>query len=239
MALDLNFFGLVLAAVLSLLALSYVFGEHPLFRVVLYLFIGVSAGYAAAVVVQDVLLPQLVFPVLDELFGTPTLDLGELGIRVALALLLLAKLFPKTARLGNPATALLAGVGAALAVAGAAQGTILPQVAATRNIFDVTTLQLALQGGYYLDAMEVIFSGLLLVLASVSTLAYFHFGATSRGKQEPQRSLLIDSLAWLGSFFIAIALAALFHGVLLAALGALVERLDFLQSTLRLLLGMP
>ncbi|MCW5875520.1 MAG: hypothetical protein KIS85_01440 [Anaerolineales bacterium] len=239
MVLDLDFIGLLVAAVLTLVVLSYALGDHPIFRFVLYLFIGVSAGYAAAVAVQDVVFPQLVYPILDELNAAPSLDLAELGVRVLLVVMLLAKLSPRTARLGNPATSLLAGVGAALAVGGAAQGTILPQIGSAAGSFDMASFNLAWQGGYYLEAIEVIFNGIVLVLATVSTLAYFHFGAVSRGKQEPLRNLLVDSLAWLGGFFIAIALAALFSGVLLAALGALVERLDFLQRTLSLLLGAP
>jgi hypothetical protein len=78
-----------------------------------------------------------------------------------------------------------------------------------------------------------------MLIATVSTLAYFHFGAASRGKQEPLRSILIDALAWVGSIFIAIALASLFSGVLMAALGALIERVAFLQDVAIYLLGSP
>lgn len=229
--------GLFVAAALTLISLSYVFGDNPFFRVALYLFIGVASGYAAAIAVQDVLLPQLVYPVIDELLGTPSLDPAELSIRVILSGLLLLKLSPRTARLGNPVTALLAGVGAALAVAGAVQGTILPQVGAAAATFDAQGFELALQGGYYGEGVQVILDGSIMLLATTSTLAYFHFGAVSRGKQEPLRNIVVDALAWVGSIFIAIALAALFSGVLLAALGALIERIDFLRGVALMLVG--
>lgn len=231
--------GLLAAAVLTLVTLSYAIGDHPLFRIALYLFIGVAAGYVAAVALQDVILPHLVYPVLNEISGTPSLDLMELGIRAGLSVLLLTKLSPRTARLGNPVTALLAGVGAALAIGGAVQGTILPQMGAAAGIFDVPALELALQGGYYGEGIQIILDGAVLLIATVSTLAYFHFGAASRGKQEPLRNIFIDALAWVGSIFIAIALAALFSGVLLAALGALIERMAFLQNVVLMLLGTP
>jgi hypothetical protein len=235
----LSLIGLLAAAALTLITLSYAIGDHPVFRLVLYVFIGVAAGYAAAMAVQDIILPQLVYPVMNEIAGTPSLDLTELVVRVSLAVLLLTKLSPRTARLGNPVTALLVGTGAALAIGGAVQGTILPQLGAAASTFDVTSFELALQGGYYGEGIQIIFDGLIILLATVSTLAYFHFGAASRGKQEPLRSIFIDALAWVGSVFIAIALASLFSGVLLSALGALIERLSFLRETFFFLLGAP
>jgi hypothetical protein len=229
--------GILVAAALTLIALSYAIGDHPVFRVVLYIFIGVAAGYAAAVAVQDVVLPQLVYPILDQVSGVAQIDLIDFSIRTFLSLLLLTKLSPRTAQLGNPVTALLAGVGAALAVGGAVQGTILPQVAGTAKIFNVQEFQLALQGGYYGEGIQIVLAGAIMILATVSTLAYFHFGARARGNQEPLRNIFIDVLAWAGSIFIAISLAALFAGVLLSSLGALVERFAFLRDVVTLYLG--
>ena len=231
--------GLITAAALTIITLSYAFRDHAIFRGVLYLFIGVASGYAAAIAVQDVVLPHLIYPILDEVAGTPTLDLIDLVVRVGLTALLLTKLSPRIGRLGSPVTALLAGVGAALAIGGAVQGTLIPQIGAAAGIFDVQAFQFAVQGGYYGESIQIIFQGIIVLLATVSTLTYFHFGARSRGKQEPQRNIFVDTLAWLGALFIAIALAALFTGVLQAALGALVERLTFLRDIAALLLARP
>jgi hypothetical protein len=230
--------GILVAAALSLVTLSYAVGDHPAFRVVLHLFVGAAAGYAGAVAIQDVILPQLVYPALDFASGAASqVDAVDLAFRALLSLLLLTKLSPRTARLGNPATALLTGVGAALAIGGAIQGTLIPQVNASAGIFDVTAFDLALQGGYYGESLQIILQGMLVLLAVVSTLAYFHFGARARGKQEPLRNIVVDILAWAGSIFIAISLAALFSGVLLSGLGALTERLAFLKDVLTLYTG--
>jgi hypothetical protein len=229
--------GIFAAAVLTLITLSYAFGDHPVFRVVLYLFIGVAAGYAGAVAIEDVILPQLVFPVLDAWNGVFQIAPADLIIRVVLAALLLLKLSPRAANLGNPVTALLAGVGAALAIGGAVQGTILPQVGAAATTFDAAQFDLAMQGGHYGESIQVVFEGMILLLATVSTLAYFHFGAAARGSQAPLRPIIVDGLAWVGSIFIAITLATLFAGVLLAALSALIERLSFLVGVGNLLIG--
>lgn len=230
--------GLLIAAALTLVTLSYIFGDHPVFRLVLHIFIGAAAGYAGAIAVQDVILPQLVFPAI-ELASGGNVDLVDIGMRVGLSALLLTKLSPRTARFGNPVTAMLVGVGAALAIGGAIQGTLLPQVNTSAQIFDVAGFDLALQGGYYGESLQIILQGMLALLAMVSTLAYFHFGAEARGKQAPLRNVLVDVLAWAGSIFIAITLATLFSGVLLSGMGALTERLDFLYSTISALLGAP
>jgi hypothetical protein len=234
-----NQIGVFLATALTLIVLSYTFRDNPVFRVILYLFVGVSAGYAAAIIVQDVVFPQLVYPVLDELTGVPTLDVVDLVVRVVLSVLLLSKLSPRIARLGSPVTALLAGVGAALAIGGAVQGTLIPQIGSAATIFNTEGFQQSLLGGYYSEVLLFIFEGFILLLATVSTLAYFHFGAKDRGKQAPQRNIVVDGLAWIGAIFIAIALAALFNGVLQAALGALIERIDFLRSVVSSLIGIP
>jgi len=228
--------GIITAAILTLITLSYAFGDHPIFRVVLYIFIGVAAGYAGAIVIEDVILPQLVFPVLDAWNGIFQISVTDLTVRVVLCALLLLKLSPRAANLGSPVTALLAGVGAALAIGGAVQGTILPQVGAAASTFNVEQFDLSLQGGHYGESIQVIFEGIILLLATVSTLAYFHFGAQARGKLQPLRNIAVDALAWVGSIFIAITLATLFAGVLLAALSALIERLSFLISVANMLL---
>lgn len=226
--------GLALAGVLTLVTLSYAFGDNPLFRLALYLFIGISAGYAGAIAVEEVITPQLITPLLNLLSGTAQIDLFDLAMRTFLTLLLLTKLWPRTTVLGNPATALLVGVGAALAVVGAVQGTILPQVGAASTFFDTRTFELALQGGYYTEATGLLMQGFTTLLATIGTLAYFHFGARSRGKLDPERNIIVDALAWVGRIFIAITFATLFVGVLLAALTALIERLDFLQDLISL-----
>jgi hypothetical protein len=210
--------GIIAAALLTLITLSYAFGDHPIFRVALYLFIGVAAGYAGAVAIEDVILPQLVFPVLDAWNGVFQIAPADLIVRVVL-------------------TALLAGVGAALAIGGAVQGTILPQVGAAATTFDAAQFDLAMQGGHYGESIQVVFEGMILLLATVSTLAYFHFGAAARGSQVPLRPIIVDALAWVGSIFIAITLATLFSGVLLAALSALIERLSFLVGVGNMLMG--
>ena len=47
--------GAAVGLALTVMILSYVLGDNPLFRIAMYLFVGVAAGYAVVVAVQNVL----------------------------------------------------------------------------------------------------------------------------------------------------------------------------------------
>jgi hypothetical protein len=200
---------------LTLMVLSYLIGDNPAFRVAIYIFIGVAAGYAAAVTWHQVLMPRLVIP----------LRSGSLLTIVPLVLgsLLLFKLSPKTSRLGTPSMAFLVGVGAAVAIGGAVMGTLFPQSRAAMNTLDPTSSSQNL--------LAHLAEGVVMLVGTVSTLIYFHFGAKATA-EGPQRGKLVQSLGWVGQVFIAITFGTLFAGVFVAALTALIERLIFIISFL-------
>ena len=113
------------ATLLSLMVLSRVVGDNPFYRFAQYLLIGVAMGYAAAVLVGQTLVPAVV-----QATSTTSLPaLIILGVS-ALLLLLLATRFgrQRASAFANIPLAVLFGVGAAVALIGAARGTILPQL---------------------------------------------------------------------------------------------------------------
>ena len=130
MSIDLlsTIFGLIL----TLMVFSYLLDDNPLFRVAVYIFIGVSAGYAATVVCYQVLSPKLLAPLRT---GDPN-QLLLTVIPLFLSISLLAKLTPRISWIGNFAMAVLVGVGAAAALGGAVLGTLIPQVQAAMDAFD-------------------------------------------------------------------------------------------------------
>ena len=65
-----------------------------------------------------------------------------------------------------------------------------------------------------------------LLVGTVFTLAAFHFSAGRAADGTPKRLSLIEGLAWVGRVFIAITLGALFAGVYMASLTAMIERLS-------------
>ena len=51
-----------LGFLLSLMVFSYLLGDNPLFRLATHLMVGIGTAYAAVVVIESVLVPQLVIP---------------------------------------------------------------------------------------------------------------------------------------------------------------------------------
>jgi hypothetical protein len=210
----------VIAFVFTLMVFSYVFADNPVFRAALHIFIGVSAGYVAAVVWHQVLMPRLVEPLVN---GSLTQRL-ILVVPVLLGLSLLFKVSQRAAPLGSAAMAFLVGTGAAVAITGALTGTLFPQFMAAIGQFD-------LSGSPDLGLMAEQFSyALVALVGTVVTLVYFQFGV--RDKSETQtsgrRNALMRILAYLGQIFVAVTFGALFAGVFIAALTALIERTDFI-----------
>ncbi|HSV86097.1 MAG TPA: hypothetical protein VLH85_05950, partial [Levilinea sp.] len=105
----------VVGFVLTLMVFSYLFGDNPLFRLATYLFVGVSAGFSAVMVIYHVLMPRLLFPFLEGSFG---LQAGLVIVPLVLGLLLVMKLSPRLTRAGEIPMAYLVGVGAAVIIGG-------------------------------------------------------------------------------------------------------------------------
>ena len=212
--------------ILTLMVFSYLIGDNPLFRIAVYLFIGVASGYAATVTVYYVLLPKL------SLFQTN--DLNQLILAIIPLLLgvsLLAKFSPRISWIGSFAMAVLVGVGAAAAVGGALIGTLGPQVQAAIDAFDFRS------AGGGANAVLRLVEGTVMFFGTVLTLASFHFSASRTADGTPKRNPIIESIAWVGRIFVAITLGVLFAGVYVAALTAMIERLSSVINFIRQLIG--
>ena len=204
----------VIAFLFTVMVLSYLIGDNPLFRVAIYIFVGVSAGYVAAVAWWQVIWPDVF---LKAMSGAPT-ERALLAVPVLLSGLLLMKAWPPLSRLGMPAMGILVGAGAAVALGGAMNGTLFPQVGATINAFDPKTF----------TSIESLVDAVLILAGVIATLAYFHFGAQTTAEGTVKRFRPIELTAFAGSIFIAVTLGVLFAGIYSAALTALIERLHFL-----------
>jgi hypothetical protein len=170
-----------------------------------------------------VIFPQLINP----LFSQDRLGLILTLVPLALSWLFLTKMSPGLARWGNLPVAYLIGVGAAVAVGGAVTGLIFPQAETSMNLFDLEVpRQRGLNLGFYLV------NGGITLVGTLTTLAYFHFGARSTASPADQRQPWIEELAKIGQVFIAVTLGFFFAGALMAALAALIERLAFLYNFL-------
>lgn len=211
--------GMLLGFALTVMVFSYILGDNPFFRFALYVFVGVASGYAAVLVFYDVILYQLILPLVDT---------GGLSIVVWVPLLagiwlIVTKVSPRLNRLGNPVMAFLVGAGAAVIIGGAVLGTLLPQIDATAGLFD---LQVDVENGG--SIITALLYGLVILVGVITSLAFFHFGVRTKADQAPpQRLPWIESLAKIGQIFIVITLGVIFAGVYMASLTALIERVQF------------
>lgn len=115
-----------IATLLSLMVLSRAIVDNPFYRFAQYLLVGVALGYSAAVLVNQTLIP----PVSQAIAGQASLTtLSVLSISGVL-LVLLATRFgrQRMSYLANIPLAILFGIGATIALVGAVQGTLVPQL---------------------------------------------------------------------------------------------------------------
>ncbi len=216
---------------LTLMVLSYIFGDNFLFRLATHIFIGVAAAFATVIVIQNVIIGRLFLPLIEQ----P----GKMALQtippLLMGLWLFTKLSPRLARFGNPVVAYLVGVGAAAAIGGAVIGTIFPQVGATTALLDMNTVEtsaksIAAQSGKEISVGWIIFQNVIILIGTMTTLVFFHFGARPQTDQTVRRPAWIEIVSWVGQIFIAVTLGALFAGVLASALAAFIERIHFLWN---------
>ena len=217
----------VIGIALSVMIFSYLLGDNFFFRVALYVLVGVSSGYAAAVLVTKVILPRLIQPLKQS--GTDAFWLGL--VPLVLCLLLTLMLIPRLVKAGTLPLAFLAGAGAAIAIAGISRGTLAPQLLAVVNRFSPELLQKN-SGVDWGGIVEALF----ILLGVVSVLFYFHH-RLSRKSAGTQRPLLVEGISSVGQIFLGISLGMLFVGFYSAALTALIARMLWLKEFILALLA--
>jgi hypothetical protein len=227
--------GPVLAALLTIMMLSYIIGDNPFFRLACYIFIGVASGYAGAIAWHQVLWPGLGEPITQNglaTFAEPGLILTVVVPLVLIALMLF-KLSASTARYGTLPLALMVGIGAGVLIGGAITGTLIPQSLAAMTTLDPSAI--APQTGE--TGIERVVNVVILLVGTLTTLMYFRFTATRGPSGETRRTRLMSVIAGGGGFFIALTFGVMYAGALAASVIVLSERVQFLAEVIVNLLG--
>jgi hypothetical protein len=203
--------GLWAGFIFTLMIFSYVLGDNFLYRIALYIFIGLAAGYISVVTVESVLLPWIRGTILNSDGNSARTALGL--IPIILGLLLLLKTSPRLGRIGNIGIAFIIGVGTAVSLVGAITGTLLPLTAATGS-----SVRLGLLNGF------------LMFIGVACTLVYFQYLGRRRADGVVQRNLLTRTMSAVGQAVIIITLGALYAGAILSSLTVFSERVSFLLA---------
>ena len=197
---------------LTVALFSYLIGDNPFYRIAVHLFIGVSVGYAALVVIYQVLTPHLILPLTSGDMRLTTLA----SVPLILFTFLILKLNPKLSAFGNISIGYLVGVGAAVAIGGAVIGTIVPQVQMTWTSGDVI-------------------SRFIVAVGAITSLLSFQFWLRNEGPGGvPERTVIMRYLASIGQVFIVITLGALYGGMILSGIVIFGERAQSLVDFVRL-----
>lgn len=210
--------GIWVAALLTLAILSYVFGYNGAFRLAEHLFVGVAAGYAAAVAWNSVLWPRLV-----RLWQAPA-SYWHYALFFGMGLLLLARRVRRLSPLANLPLAVLIGTGAGLALGGALLGSLLPQTRAA--IVSVSPRHYG--GGISGWARAV--NALLLILGTMASLAMFTYRQGGQGRLGRLSAAFWRGVGSAGRKIVMIAFGALLAGAAITFFTVLQSRLDFLVS---------
>ena len=217
----------ILGLLLTIMVFSYLAGDNLFFRLAMHLLIGVSAGYAAALLIQLVLIPHLVQPLL---LGSG--NAFYLSLAVCLFTLLLLTVFlGRFNHLARLPLAFLIGLIAAVSIFGLARGTLAPQMLAIVNRFSPELL--------YKDNLPdwmALVKAAAMLLGVIAVLLYFdhHF---SRGQNNAKLAPLSENASGVGRIFIGITFGAIFAGVFATALLALIGRIAWIQNLLMRWLG--
>jgi len=212
--------GPFIAAGLTLMVFSYIFGDNVLFKLATHIFVGVAVGYAMIVVWHQVFYPA---------FSSG--NVASVLPALILCVLLIFKLRPTqggvTNALGSLALAFVLGVGVALAIGGALVGTLLPQISAMVNI--------SLNPNHYPDTENEVglvlwLNNIIMVLGAIGTFFYFTFTVRSQGFLGGLREGFVRFWAGMGRLMLIFTLGALFANAFSSRVVLLVSRLQFLAG---------
>jgi hypothetical protein len=202
----------IIGIVLTIMVLSRIAGNNPLFRIAQYLFVGISLGLAFVIAYHQVLRPSI-----QAIAAGEQGALAIYGIPLLLGVLLIPRITRRQefSWLANIPLAVVFGVGAALAVGGAIIGTLLPQIIDTARPFNGGVAQIA---------------GLIvLALGTILTLSTFYYTVP---KESPAGGL-VALTAQAGHWLLMVAFGFFFASAVQTYLSALTERMSFLLSALQ------
>lgn len=195
----------LISFILTLIVFSYLLRDNLLYRLAIYVFIGITSAFVVITLVENVIAPAL----------TTTGDALLLVVAGILLLLLMFKAVPRIGVLGNLALAFLIAVGAAVAVTGAVSGTIVPLFSTVAR------------------SDTNLINTIVLLVGIVTTLLYFQYTARRRQDGTVARGRLSAGVALIGEGFIVIMMGATYGALIVSSLSVLTGHLSQLVGSIR------
>jgi len=194
--------GTIVAGVLTIAILSFLYGDNPVYKMAETLLVGVSMGYVLVITWTNTLMAVLFKPLFVE-------SEFWLIIPFIFGLLMFGRFHKSTSFLSRYSMAVLIGSGA---------GVAIPAMLGARTLRQMTATVEMVQG----DSVLMIFSGLVVVVGLFSTLSYFYFSREHEG--------IMGRSARVGTYFLMIFFGTTFGYTVMSRVSTFIGRMDFLLS---------
>jgi hypothetical protein len=190
----------IVAGLLTLAILSFLYRDNPVYRFAESLLIGISIGYTLVITWSSTLVDILFDPLFSE---------GQIALvlPLLLGLLMFSRFSRKGSRLSRIPIAVMIGSGAGVAIPVMLEARILRQLTAT-----VAPLWTA--GG------GVEWSALVVLIGVLTTLSYFYFSREHQG--------MLGKSAKVGTWFLMIFFGTTFGYTVMSRMSTFIGRMEFL-----------
>jgi hypothetical protein len=205
-----DFFGVWVAALLTLFIFSFLYKDNPFYKFAEYLFVGISAGYYVGYYYYNVLIPN---------FWVPFWQQGryEYIIAVILGITILFRMSRKSGWVSRFGFAFVIGCGAGINFITYLQSNAMAQVYGT--IAPLVALAKGDNGGILFDWKNTLYN-LIMIIGVTSGLVYFYFSKPHKG--------FLGVTARLGIWFLMVSFGASFGYTIMARISLLIGRMQFL-----------
>ncbi|MCH7948017.1 MAG: hypothetical protein IIC66_09505 [candidate division Zixibacteria bacterium] len=194
--------GTIVAGILTIAILSFLYGDNPVYKMAETLLVGVSMGYVLVITWTNTLMAVLFKPLFVE-------SQFWLVLPLIFGLFMFGRFHKSTSFLSRYSMAVLIGSGA---------GVAIPAMLGARTLRQMTATVEMVQG----DSFFMIFSGLVVVVGLFTTLSYFYFSREHEG--------IMGRSARVGTYFLMIFFGTTFGYTVMSRVSTFIGRMDFLLS---------
>jgi hypothetical protein len=194
--------GTIVAGILTLAILSFLYRDNPVYKMAETLLIGVSIGYFFVITWTSTLVDLLFAPLFKD-------DRWALLIPLVLGLLMFSRFVPKWSSLSRIPIAVMIGSGAGAAIPAMLEARTIKQMSAT-------VMPLFLSGG--LPNL----SGIAVIVGVLTTLSYFYFSREHKGP--------LGVSAKIGTYFLMIFFGTTFGYTVMSRMSTFIGRMEFLLT---------
>ena len=194
--------GTLIAGVLTLAILSFLYRDNPVYKMAESLLIGVSIGYTLVIVWSTTLMDLLFRPLFFD-------GAVSLVVPLVLGMLMFGRFHRSTRTLSRLPIAVMIGSGAGVAIPVMLEARTLKQISAT--VMPIVT-----------ESGIPDFSAIIVILGVLTTLCYFYFSREHKG--------VLGSAAKIGTYFLMIFFGTTFGYTVMSRMSTFIGRMEFLLN---------